>query len=344
MASMDIFKQNAFTSVSLIDGVERIPYVPNFLGSIPNLFIDKPVRTTTVAIEERSGVLGVIQTSPRGAPLVQRTNEKREIRDFRTVRIAEGDRINADEVQDIRAFGSESELAQVQDEVTRRFAGPTGIKANIELTWEYHRLGAVQGVVLDADGSTIVDWFSAFGLSQDGEIDFDLDNGSPASGAVRKKCTQVVRQTMKGLKLGSVMPQKIQIIGLAGDGFWDDLTAHSEVRETYKYQQEASELRKGLAYEELYYGEINFMNYHGSDDDTVGIASNECKFFPVLPGLFQRALSPGESFDFVNTLGREIYPYVIPDKDRNMWVDVEGYSYPLFICTRPKALQRAKRT
>jgi len=344
MASMDIFGQNAFSTFSLIGGVERIPYVPNFLGSIPGLFVDRPVRTETVAIEERTGILGVIQTSERGSPLQQRANEKREIRDFRTVRIAESDRITASEIQSIRQFGQETELMQVQDEVTRRFAGPTGIKANIEMTWEYHRLGAVQGVVLDADGSTIIDWFSAFGISQDAEIDFDLDNASPASGAVRKKCTQVVRQTKKGLQMGSVMPQALRIIGLAGDNFWDDLTGHSEVRETYLNQQEARELRKGVAYETVHYGGIDFVNYQSSDDDTVGINTDKCKFFPVLTGMFQRALSPGESFEYVNTPGREIYPYAIPDKDRNMWVDIEGYSYPLFICTRPKALQRAKRT
>ncbi|WP_316979969.1 major capsid protein [Shumkonia mesophila] len=344
MPTIDIFRNNAFSCVSLVDAVERVPYAPNFLGSIPNLFVDRPVRTLTVAVEERNGVLGVIQTTPRGAPLPQRTNEKREIRDFRTVRIAEGDRIMASEIQDIRAFGSETELMQVMDEVTRRYAGPTGIKARIELTWEYHRLGAVQGIVYDADNSEIIDWFDAFGITQDNEIDFDLDNNNPASGAVRKVCTQVVRQTLAGLKMGSVMPQAIPVMGLAGNAFWDDLTAHKEVRETYLNQQEASEMRKGAAYETVSYGGITFVNYHSSDDGKVGIHTDKCKFFPVVPGLFQRALSPGESFEFVNTLGREIYPYLVPDKDRNMWVDVEGYSYPLFICTRPKALQRAKRT
>jgi len=170
MPTIDIFRNNAFSCVSLVDAVERVPYAPNFLGSIPNLFVDRPVRTLTVAVEERNGVLGVIQTTPRGAPLPQRTNEKREIRDFRTVRIAEGDRIMASEIQDIRAFGSETELMQVMDEVTRRYAGPTGIKARIELTWEYHRLGAVQGIVYDADNSEIIDWFDAFGITQDNRL------------------------------------------------------------------------------------------------------------------------------------------------------------------------------
>ena len=33
----------------------------------------------------------------------------------------------------------------------------------------------------------------------------------------------------------------------------------------------------------------------------------------------------------------------IPDRDRNASVRIELYSYPLFICTRPEMLQRAKK-
>lgn len=344
MPSLNIFKHDAFSAMSMLDAVEKIPYVPNLLGSIPNLFVDRPVRTTTVSVEERSGTLSVIQTSQRGAPLPQRTTEKRTIREFKTVRVAKGDRITADEIQDIRAFGSETELMQVQDEVTRRLGGPVGLVAEVELTWEYHRLGAVQGLVADADDTTIYDWFAEFGITQDAEIDFDLDATAPASGAVRKLCNQVVRQTLKGLGMGRVMPRSMPVMGLCGNNFWDDLTAHSELRETYLNQQEAARLREGNVYESVLYGGITFVNYHASDDGGVGIGTDKCKFFPAIPGVFQRALAPAESFGFVNTPGREIYPMIVPDKDRAMWVDIEAYSYPLFICMRPQALQRARRT
>ncbi|MDZ3838713.1 MAG: major capsid protein [Rhodospirillales bacterium] len=41
--------------------------------------------------------------------------------------------------------------------------------------------------------------------------------------------------------------------------------------------------------------------------------------------------------------GLDLYAMTIPDRERNAWVKVEVYSYPLFICTRPEMLQRAKR-
>lgn len=342
MATLDIFKQNAFSLVSMLQAIESVDYQPQRLGEM-GIFTPNPVRTGSVSIEGRDGVLGLIQTSERGAPLAARKNEKRNIRDFRTTRIAKADRINSSELADIRAFGTESELQQVQNEVARRLLGPAGLQSEIELTLENMRLGSVLGVVKDADGSTIYDWFTEFGVTQATEIDFDLDNASPASGAVRKKCAQVVRQMMKAAK--GVWNPATRVYCLCGDAFWDDLTAHAEVRETYLNTQEASDLRSGTVYEMFTYGGITFENYRGTDDGSMGISADEAKFFPVnAPGSFLEVFSPGEQFSHLGQLGQRLYPIIVPDRDRDMYADIEAYSYPLHVCTRPAMLQRARRT
>ena len=65
------------------------------------------------------------------------------------------------------------------------------------------RLGAIQGIVLDADGSTLlVNWYSEWAISQAAEIDFALDTGSTD---VRGKCAQVKRQMMIAAK-GAWLP------------------------------------------------------------------------------------------------------------------------------------------
>lgn len=345
MATMDIFSSDAFRMVELTDALNKQDFQPSFLRSL-GLFLPRRVRTEAVAIEEKDGVLSLIQTSERGAPLTQGTGARRKIRDFRTPRIAKGDRINASEIASIRAFGSETELMQVQQEVAERLNGPAGLMRQVELTWEHMILGAVQGVVLDADGSTtIYNWFTEFSVTQADEIDFDLDNSSPASGAVRKNCNKVVRAMMVAAK-GAWVPGRTRVMGLCGDNFWDDLTAHKEVRETYLNTQEAKDLRGGNAYESFSYGGIEWVNYRGTDDgSTVAINTDKAKFFPVdAPGAFVMGYSPGEFFDTINLPGRDVYALIVPDRDRNAYVDVEVYSYPLPICTRPAMLQRAKRT
>jgi len=342
MATLDIFKQDAFRLTSMLQAIRAVDYRPQRLGEM-GVFTPNPVRTETVAIEKIGETLALIQTSQRGAPPGQRSSEKRDIRDFRTVRIAQADRIMASELANIRAFGSESELMQVQAEIARRLSGPAGLESKVELTLENMRLGAIQGIVKDIDGSTIRNWFTEFGVAQPTEVDFDLDNASPASGAVRKKCNEIVRAMMKAAK--GVWVPGTYVHALCGDAFWDDLTAHSEVRQTYLNTQQAADLRNGNAYETFAYGGIVWENYRGTDDGTVGIHTDKAKFFPVnAPGAFLEVFSPGESFAHIGQLGERIYPMIVPDDERDMYADIEVYSYPLHVCTRPLMLQSARRT
>lgn len=343
MATMDIFSNNAFSMTSLTAAINSAPYVPQFLNEL-RLFKPVPIRTLSAAIENRDGVLSLIQTSQRGAPPTPDVIEKRAIRSVSTVRIAKQSTIKASEIQGIRAFGSETELMQVQDELARRLNGETGLRADVELTHENMRLGAIQGIVKDADGTTLTDWYSTFGISAATEVDFNLDAASPTPGEVRSKCDGIVR-AMKRAAKGAWVPGTY-VMGLCGDTFWDQLIAHSETRSTYLNQTEAAQLREGTAFGRLRYGNITFINYQGTDDGTtVAVAADKCKFLPVnAPGVFEVYFSPHDSMDLVNTPGLPVYSMIVPDRDRNMWVSAEVYSYPLFVCTRPAMLQSARNT
>ncbi len=343
MAELGIFNNGAFKMQSMLMALESVDYLPQRLGSL-GIFTPNPVRTQSVAIESRNGVLTLIQTSPRGAPLEQRDNEKRQMRNFNTVRIAKGDRITASELADIRAFGATSELAQVQTEIARRLAGPVGLQNQIELTLEHMRLGALTGIVKDADGSTIINWFDEFDVEQSAEIDFNLDAETPAEGAVKKLCNQVVRSIARAAK--GVFTTQTRIYALCGDDFWDGLTTHPEIVKTYLNTQQAASLRDGNVYETFNYGGITWENYRGTDDGTtVSVDTDKAIFFPVnAPGAFLEVFSPGEQFDHLGQLGQYMYPLIVTDKDRQMYADIEAYSYPLHVCTRPAMLQRAKRT
>jgi hypothetical protein len=231
----------------------------------------------------------------------------------------------------------------LQEEVGRR---QQKIKQhNFALTFEFHKLNCVtQAKVFDADGTTVLyDWAQEFGQPIPGEVDFDLDNAAPATGAVRKKCYAARRSILKGLK-GVGTPR--MIMGLCGDNFWDDLTSHPEVEKTFLATQAASDLRNNVGNEwsSFSYGNIMFVNYRGTDDGTFGVGTDKCKFFPVGAGIFRWAMSPGERFEHLGTLGQETYSAIVTDKDRDSWADVEVMSYPLPVCTMPGALFQARRT
>ncbi|MFP4146583.1 MAG: major capsid protein [Halorhodospira sp.] len=344
MTTIDVFSSDAFNTFSMASAIEKVPHQPQFLGSL-GIFAPRPIRTESFAIEERSGTLSLVPTSERGTPPQQRTNEKRSVRNFRTVRIAKADTIRAAELANIRAFGTESELMQVQAEVTRRLAGPTGLRADIELTWEHMRLGAIQGEVTDADGSTLIDWFSEFGVSKPSEIAFDFSNAD--NGDVKKKANQVIRQMSRAAE-GAMTPGT-RVYALCGDDFYDDLTQMQEVRETYLNTTpgQAERLRNevGQAFDAVEYGNIVWVNYRGTDDNSkVAVDSDKARFFPVgAPGVFEVVWSPGEDFESLGAEGMPLYPVTVPDRDRNQWVSLELYSYPMFVCRRPRMLQSGRR-
>jgi len=95
----------------------------------------------------------------------------------------------------------------------------------------------------------------------------------------------------------------------------------------------------GGAFETFKYGKIIWHNYRGTDDNsTVAVPSGSAVFFPVGAGIFPVAQAPAEKIEFANTPGQETYSWIVPDKDRDMWADIEVYSYLLPLCTMPLAL------
>lgn len=344
MTSLDVFHQDAFSTLTLTTAVERNPFNPSGLGSL-NIFEPNPIRTTALAVEERQGKLVLIPFSDRGQEGTQRTTEKRSLRYFEVPRLMHSDTIYANELQNIRAFGTESEVMQVETEVARRLNGPTGLTSNIEYTWEFQRLAAVQGLCLDADGEVKFNWFNEFGITQPKEIPFDLE--AKAENSLRPICNNIVR-TMARKSQGAFTPST-RVYALCGDDFYDKFVNHPDVVKTFLNWSAAADLRnsQGAAFEEFTFAGITWLNYRGSDDaTTIAIAHDKVKFFPVgAPGVFQVAYAPGESFEWVNTPGKPIYVVPIFDRDRNSWWKMEVYSYPLHICTRPEVLLtgRAKK-
>lgn len=363
MLTMDAFRSDAFSAVSLTGAVDKMSFTPQLLGSVPGLFVDTPVRTPAIWIEERANAPALIQTTPRSAPPKVRGAEQRDARSFIAKAIGEGSRITADELLGIRAFGSETEEKTLMSEIARR---QFLIGADHDLTLENWRLSVVtQAKLLDADGSMIYDWGAEFGQStlapggtDNPIVNWDLLNASPASGAVRQLCNQTGRYIKRALRgVGGV---SVQIYAMCGDQFWDALTMHPEVRQTYINWPDAAKLRDdvGQIWDSFRYGSILWFNYRSTDDaqpasggvtgteatPSVGVPSTHASFFPSNAGIFQMAYAPPPKFEFLGTPGLKRYSWIVLDEKRDQWADVETFAYPLAVCTMPQALVTAKRT
>lgn len=329
----DTFTPDAFSLQTMTAAISAVPYKPGFV-SRRGLFTEAGVATNTVLIEEREGHLKLVQTSNREGPVTAAERKRRKIRSFVVPHLRQEDYAMASEVIGVRQFGTEATLETVENLRNERAAR---MADNLDVTLEYHRVGAIQGVVLDADGSVLFDLFDEFGVTQLDEVNFDLANANPASGALRKKCASVVRAMAN--ELGAVEPAGIE--ALCGDAFFDDLIAHPEVRETYKYQ-EGRRLREGYVFDSVEFGGIVFINYRNGGFNLIN--TNKCHLYPTgVADLFITRFAPANYIETVNTVGLPRYAKGVVDQ----WgkrVDFEAQSNPLNLCTRPRCLIQGKRT
>jgi hypothetical protein len=347
---MDIFDNDAFRMVTLTAAVNLTPYAPDFLGT-QNIFTPMPIRTIDAAIViNDNGALEIVQTTPRGAPPYEQKINPQNVRSFRTPRIAIGDTIYAHELQGIisRASLTGGDMAMVlqdlQSEIAYRLDGPTGLRAKVETTKEHMRLGAISGIVLDADGSTLYNWPTMFGVSLPAEIAFNLSASSPAVGVLTTLVRGLKRQILRAAKAGN--RQNVGILALCGDTFFDLLVKHPDVLPAWNVFQGNAGTRISLGLNQVdpfttfTWEGIDWVNYRGTDDDsTISVGDDKVKFVPTgIPGLFQEVLAPYESFDYMNTMGLPIYAQTLPDRDRNQFVRLETYSYPMYVATRPDLL------
>ena len=343
MLGMSIFDSDAFSAVSLTKAVDYMSFVPSMLGSMPDLFESTPVRTEAVWIERRGYGPALIQTTPRGAPPAQVGGDNRDARAYKTVRLGKASRVTVNELQNIRRFGSEIDLKDMMPEVARR---QFKLNADFDLTEENLRLGCVQGVVYDADATTVlVNWQTEFAnapsgartLTQPATVLFNFSAGT--IGSVRLNCNTISRTVMRNL--GGLGKPTTRVVALCGDSFYDQLTTHPEVRATFLNWTAAADLRSsvGEVWQPFTYAGIEFINYRSTDDgSTVGITSANCAIFPRGAGIFQWATAPAEKFEFLNTPGQARYSWVVRDPLRDAWADIEMYSYPLPVCVLPQAL------
>jgi hypothetical protein len=328
---IDIFQDDAFSLNSLTQSINHLPYVPNRLGEL-NLFQEEGVASLSVIIEEQFGKLSLIKTAARGTMPTLGTKERRKMRSFLIPHLPQNDNVLADDAQGVRAFGTESELETVLGIVNNKMEK---LKQNHELTWEWHRLGAIKGQILDADAETVIyDLFDEFGITQKVE-EFDFEDESLD---VKDKCIKLKRYIDK--TLGASTYQHIHV--LCGDDFFDALVAHPNVKEAYEQWENNGQggtfLREDQRAGFEHPAGVVWENYRGFVGTQAFIEPDEAYAFPIgVPDLFIRRNGPAPFVETVNTIGIPLYAKQEPMKF-GLGTELHTNSNPLHLCTRPAVL------
>jgi len=326
MPTLDVFNGDAFSLVSMTDTVNKIPYEPGLVGRM-GIFPDRGVTTTSIEIEEKAGVIRLIPTNPRGAPPFVQPRDRRTLRQFRIPQLQKYDRVYADQVQNIRSFGSETEVESVQGLVGSLLEQ---MVREIDVTIEHLRVSALQGVILDADGSTLLNLFTEFGVAQlTSAIAFT--NAATDIRAQLVAIKRLIENEMGGTPISGWR-------GLASPEFFDALVGHVTVKDTLRYQ-EGRQLGVDLR-DSFDYAGITFTEYRGSIDGTPFIPASTAWVFPASPGFGSTYYAPADFVETVNTVGLPRYSKTFPDADLNRWVSIYVQSNPLPILTRPRSVYK----
>ena len=348
--SLDITRNDLFSYVNLQRVAGSTTYVPQTLGSM-GIFQPKPLNTTIVHLYEEDNVIRLVPTTERGTPDIRQLRDVGRLRALPTTRLAQIDSVRAGELIGVAntALPDSIRARNLGDLVTRRTAK---MKSNLEMTKELHRFGAIQGKVLDADGTSVIaDFFDTFGLSQPVVVDIDFPN-IPEAELMQRLQDTFLRPIMIALQDGGRQAAGVYLASLCGDGLWAKLMTHPGFRSIYVAAQTAQAIARANnplvqpnMWNEVDFAGIRWINYQGTRTADIAIPFNECRSFPMnAPDVFDVYWAPGETLLDVDQEGRPEYLYLQPDTKNQMpsFLDVVLRSYPLYACIFPKALMRGR--
>lgn len=325
MATLDIFNDDAFGVTNLSLAMTNIPHTPTRIQRL-GLFSEEGISSTTMGVEIDTETLTLVPAGVRGQPATAQDKGKRTLRNFQAIHLPQAGGVNADEVQNVRAFGSETELQTVQTVVNKELRK---MRQRLDVTIEYHRMGALKGQVLDADGSRVLlDLFSEFGVTKQTHV---MGLGTTTT-KVRNKTVEAKRKVEAAL--GGLMYSGL--VAFCSASFFDALVAHPDVERAYERWAEGAwnrdDLRAGFTF-----AGVTYEEYRGQVGGVDFVADGKALLVPTgVPDMFVNYFAPADYVETVNTNGIPFYAKQEPRK-MGKGIDMESQSNPITLNTRPRA-------
>ena len=323
------FTGNAFSLMALSTAINKVPNKYNRLGEL-GIFRPIPITKVQFAAEEIVGVLNMLNSVPRGGVAPKNTVGKRQLRNFTVPHYPLEDVVLPDDAQGVRAFGTENTDETIAGVLMMKMAA---MRDKFDITREYLRMGALKGLVVDPDQTTIYNYFTEFGVVKK-TIDFATDVDTTD---VNAKCREVINWIEDNLKGESVNGYR----ALVSQTFYDSLVKHPLVRESYKYFQTTQQLSNDLSKQFTFAG-ITFEPYRATCTDPAGvsrafIADNYGYIIPLGASCFAEVIAPGTFMEAVNVPGLPYYAKTEP-RAFGMGLDIHAQMNVLPICVRPELI------
>jgi len=333
-----------YTATDLTEQINRIPNSYGLLRAM-GLFGDgTPVVSTTVEIRIEDGVLRVLPAKERGAPGTVGQRETGTSIFLSVPHFPSLDLITPQDIQNMMIVIARTKRpATVEDELAKRLLN---IRRNHDITLEYLRMGALKGLILDGDGTTLYDLYDVFGINK---VTVDFALGTDDTDVIAK-CDQVYHSIADNLKGETMTGVEVLVDG----GFFNRLIQHPNVEKYWTSNQlgvaEFAKMRRaelgqswGRTFE---FQQIIWTEYRGSAPVKAAGAATSVPFIAANYGhayptgtqnAFETFFAPADDIRFVNTPGENIYisPEILKHGEG---IELKSQSNPLPIVKRPELL------
>jgi len=310
--------------------INNLPRIVTRLGDMRLFQEEGLVGTTIVKIGIENNKLVLVPNVPRGAPGQPKGLDRGKVKLLETTHLPQRSTVMADQLLGVWDPVNDPEGNNVAAVVNRLQALH---KRDLDYTIEYHRLGALQGKLLDADGSLIVDFYDEFDVKQI-IVGMELNKSDTK---VRTKAVSIKRAIEE--KLGGVPYTGVHV--LCSAGFFDSLVDHPDVEEAYKRWQDGAALRTDLR-KGFVFGDVVFEELPGSTGGKLAIPDGEAIAFPLgVPDMFLTRFAPADYLETVRGVGLPYYSKTAKLR-MDKGIELESQSNPLNINTRPDAVIRLK--
>jgi hypothetical protein len=344
---LDIFNSDAFSVTELSKSIDLVPIKWGRLGEL-DIFPEKGIPTTTVLVEYRNNRLTILPTKPRGAPGSVGEVGRRYAKTFSIPHIPHDDTVQADEIQNVRAFGGPPRLESVMDVVNRKFLT---MRNKHDITLEHMRAGMMQGKLIDFDGTVLLNLFTEFGVTEP-TIAFNFDT-PPTDQAMVTACDKV-KAWMEDNLLGDV---STGIRVMCSPTFWRYFISNPTVLKSYQLYQAMvanspnplrDDVRRGFVWQDMvweqYRAKGSYENADGTFTSAPFIPDGECRFVPEgTMNTFSTYFGPPTFMEAINEPGLRYFAKAVPERG-NRWIDLFSQSNPLPLCEKPLVLIRGYAT
>ena len=334
----DVFNGDAFGVISLTQNINNIPYKPRRMEALGVYQGDGDgsgagITTQQLAVVNVDGILQLIpQAALATMPNFQETDPK-NIRYITVPHLPLNDTVLAHELPGLSKFGdmgSTMNDAQMMQSVQQAISDKQAkMVDNHQFTWEWMPVNSAKGILLDADGTTVIyNWFTTFGITQK-----TLTWTTATPGDFNRICDEINTHTTD--VLGSETYDGIHCF--VGADFMAAIENTDDVQPGFLRFEDGSFYRENHVYGTINYKGITFEQYRGKVGGNDLVAATKAHSFPLGTNSFIRRNAPGDLAEAVGRPGLPMYSARESKRFGTGW-DLHSQSNPIFMCQRPQVL------